>query len=526
MGQAPAIIVDSSAFNISGSWSTWGPPLTSYYKNSSIFLADPITGKLTGNIGNFSIEIEAENVQMSFVGFSDGNTSCVPDTFVFSSLSSTPLDLFEVPQAAVEDNIIMIPPPANLPALYQINCSVGPYFNYALITPAANLSLNNLLLFVNYTDITIVSEGQWQDLSTGSPGLSSGMSGTVVKFPFTVHIGWNITLLGLFNPSISGNITLGVSLDEEPKFQLEFIGGMQDQPPFYYFEYFTLVQESDSGNHTIAIEVLEASLFQTFAFRGSTYVPGFATLDDMPDLSVLTSSNSPTVPTPSSTSTGSLGGPGPSSQQGLHGGAIAGVVVGAIAAICLIELILWAAWQQVKRRRSPASAQSWGESMLASDEHLPPGPENVTPFEKRIISDAPADMNDMTAANAHGITPFTKSYITLPALETVGDTDTAHNQEYPVHRSTVMILPHGEDTVNVPSFSVEPPSNVSNGDNRDQITPQEPDRTELLLERLNNFDECHPTTPCIWIGSIHVLGRESQTGHWRILMVYFGQARL
>ncbi|KAF9061357.1 hypothetical protein BDP27DRAFT_1429053 [Rhodocollybia butyracea] len=162
---------------------------------------------------------------------------------------------------------------------------------------------------------------------------------------------WNITLLGYFDPTALGNITLGVSLDGQTQNHVVPNGESPRHGAFTYFEYFTLVQrELDSGNHTIIVEVLEASLSQTFGFRGFTYIPGFATLNDMHDLSAVSASTS-------SPSHG--GGSGQSShQEPLRGGAIAGVVVGAIAGICLIQLILWAAWRQIKERRTLSPAQA------------------------------------------------------------------------------------------------------------------------------------------------------------------------
>ncbi|KAF9068601.1 hypothetical protein BDP27DRAFT_1326989 [Rhodocollybia butyracea] len=330
----------------------------------------------------------------------------------------------------------------NLRIELNINCStmLESFFDYALLTPTPTSSLDNRLLFVNYTDSTVVFEGQWQDsVPSGGPGKSSGTAGNTMKFPFT---GWNVTLLGYFDPTASGNLTLGVSLDEQTQVQLEFEG--EGQTSFSnYFEYFTLVQqESDSGNHTITVEVLEASLSQILGFRGFTYIPGFATLNDMPDLSV--SISSPVQP----------------SHQGLHGGVIAGIVIGAIAGICLI---LWGAWWQAKKRRSRSPAQSWMESTSA-EVNLG---DNVTPFKKGYIT-----------------VPFTKSYPTSVSLVTARDT--VQDQEQPVQDSTAILLPGAEGA---DLFPVEPNgNNENNGQNGDRIaTHQEPDRTELLLQQLNNL---------------------------------------
>ncbi|KAF9071245.1 hypothetical protein BDP27DRAFT_1446504 [Rhodocollybia butyracea] len=178
----------------------------------------------------------------------------------------------------------------------------------------------------------------------------------------------------------------------------------------------------------------------------------------MPDLSVMsTSSESSPAPTSSptstssSTSTPSLGGSSQSSHQELHGRAIAGIVVGALAGICIMELILWAAWRRIKKRRSPSPAQAWvEESML--EVHHPSGPDNVTPFEKGYIASIPPDMNHIAAAgNAPGITPFTKTYIISAAPGTYRYT--GQDQEQPVQGSTVS-LPSGEGVVRANEYAV------------------------------------------------------------------------
>ncbi|KAF9071255.1 hypothetical protein BDP27DRAFT_1362032 [Rhodocollybia butyracea] len=497
MGQTPAIIVDTSSFNTtSGLWDTID--IGTAYKKTSIQLSAPSrTNSGSGIVGNFSIKAGLEIGRFRFMQW-----MIIGDITQPSNCTLDPgFDKVMLPTDSISDNILwelniedIIIDIANFVEVdFNINCSTTntPVFSYALLTPTPTTSLDNQLLFVNYTDSTIVLEGQWQVPSVGGgPGTSSAIIGATVKFPFA---GWNITLLGFFDSSTSGNITLGVSLDEQTQARFEFEG---DRGGFLtsYFEYFTLVQqESDSGNHTITVEVLEASLSQAFSFRGFTYIPSFATLNDMPDLSVSTSSesspattSSPTS-TPSSTSTSSptstpsLGDSGQSSHQELHGGAIAGIVVGALAGICIIELILWAAWRRIKKRRSPSPAQAWVEKV-----NHPPGPDNVTPFEKMYISSTPPDdMIHIMAADAHGITPFTKNYITSAAPGTDGDT--GQDQEQPVQGLSTVSLPPGEGVVHMSLFPVEPPSNGNNGSNGDQATPPEPDRTELLLERLNNL---------------------------------------
>ncbi|KAF9063754.1 hypothetical protein BDP27DRAFT_1426572 [Rhodocollybia butyracea] len=117
--------------------------------------------------------------------------------------------------------------------------------------------------------------------------------------------------------------------------------------------------------------------------------------------------------------------------------------------------------------------------------HFPPGQANVTPLEQRYTSDSPPNMHQPRAANAHGITPFTKSYITPAASGTDGDT--GQDQEQPEPGITVFLQPI-ESTTRLSLLPVEPPNNGNNGGTGDTaIAYQEPDRTELLLERLNTL---------------------------------------
>ncbi|KAF9062059.1 hypothetical protein BDP27DRAFT_1428346 [Rhodocollybia butyracea] len=498
MGQTPAIIVDSSAFNTSGPWMTVDDFST--YKNASIELSNP-SATNTGMVGNISVKIglEITSLQWMLMGNNLQPLNC---TLQLMNTGFTEPMFPPLTSDSIFDNIIWDPAiillelesnetqPVGVD--FTIDCSkIGSTtLDYALLIPVPTMSLDNQLLFVNYTDSTLVLEGQWQDsMPEGGPGKTSVITGDTIKFAFT---GWNITLLGYFNPNTSGNITLGVSLDEQTQVQLDFKGEVAGVSSSY-FEYFTLVQQkSDSGNHTITIEVLEVSLSQIIGFRGFTYIPGFATLNDMPDLSVSVSFQPSPASTSSTHSTSSTlftspsisspVGPVLSSHQGLHGGVIAGVVIGVISGICLI---LWVAWWQAKRRGSLSKAQLQMKSTAASEVPLPPGPDSVTPFEKRYVSDTPPYMNHIIAANAHGIIPFTKTYITASAVPGIDCGDTGQDQQ----GSTVM-LPQGEGTVHLPLVPVEPTSNGNNGLNGDQTMQQprlEPDRTELLLEQLNNL---------------------------------------
>ncbi|KAF9022772.1 hypothetical protein BDP27DRAFT_1377245 [Rhodocollybia butyracea] len=247
MGQAPAIIVDTYAFNTTSTTSgLWNDIDIGAYGigNPSIQLSAP-SSVTTGIVGDFSIEVglEFSSLWQMIIGNIAQLSNC--------TLSGKAL----LPTDNISDNM-----------LWEEAIEVG--------TSSYNPKSVGVDFTINYS--TIVLEGQWQDSSPGGgPGTSSAITGATMKFPFT---GWNITLLGFFESTTLGNITLSVSLDEQTQVRLEFEGDSNNEfssKSSYYFEYFTLVQqESDSGNHTITVEVLEASLFQTFSFRGFTYIPG------------------------------------------------------------------------------------------------------------------------------------------------------------------------------------------------------------------------------------------------------------
>ncbi|KAF9061270.1 hypothetical protein BDP27DRAFT_1369815 [Rhodocollybia butyracea] len=439
MGQTPLIILDNTSPTLNSSQGPWrrsdSDPLN--YKNSSMtLLGSP------PSVGEIDVEIKAQDAQMFLIGNLFINSNCSNSSFVTIFDSGGISATFLTPEFDIVDNILWDTAAGiDMPASYDVNMnciddSSSVVVDYALILPPPTLSLQNQLLFVNYTDDTIISEGQWQDsVPNGGPGMSSGTNNATLKFPFA---GWNITLLGYFSPSTAGNITLGISVDEQPQVPLEFNGASQTDA-LTYFEYFTLVDEADSGNHAITIEVLEASLFQTFCFRGFTYIPDFATLNDLPDLSIPASTESSPTQTssPASTlSTTSAAPGGSSSHQGLHGGAIAGVVVGVIVAmICLVGLIFWAMKRRAHKRLFLSPAQAWMESQ--------------------------------------------------PALANTGDTAQ-------LVQGSAVTLPPGEPTTHLYSppgqMAAGPSNSGNNGQNNDQVTTAlEPDRTEVLLERLNNF---------------------------------------
>ncbi|KAF9061273.1 hypothetical protein BDP27DRAFT_1429157 [Rhodocollybia butyracea] len=464
-------------------------------------------GGFSPSVGEINVEINAQDIRLFLIGnLLTADPGCSDSGFLNILGPGEETNVLTTVFNILDNILWGTSFGIDMPAVYEVhmNCSTGldsdisdsVAVDYALILPPPTMSLQNQLLFVNYTDDTIISEGQWQDsVPSGGPGMSSITKNATLKFPFA---GWNITLLGYFDSSTLGNITLGISVDEQAEFQLKFSGLSQAASRgLAYFEYFTLVDEANSGNHIITVNILEASLFQMFCFRGFTYIPDFATLNDLPDLSVPASSS------PTSTSSTTSAMPGPSSHQGLHDGAIAGVVVGVIAMICLVGVIFWVMKRRAQKGLSLSPAQAWMRSQpaLVPDSSTVtvsplPGPANITPFEKSYISDVSlTDMSYMIAASHNqGITPFSKSYITsMAALANIGDT--AQDQEQLVHGSTIT-LPPGEPTVHVYSppeqMAAEPPNsggNGSNGQNGDQTSPpiRDQDRTELLLERLNSF---------------------------------------
>ncbi|KAF9063760.1 hypothetical protein BDP27DRAFT_1451108 [Rhodocollybia butyracea] len=441
MVQAPAIILDSSVFNTSSSWTrSTSADTVMGYKNMSVSLSQG--SSIESFAGNVTIQSDAQDVLLSLDG-QFANSQC---SLTISDASSPSVIGDVLPPISISDNILWDTAASriNMPLMLDINitgCSGDPLASlslyYALITPTPTMALNNQLLFVNYTDTTIVYKGQWRSLVSelidpiASPTKSSTTAGDIMKFPFT---GWNVTLLGPLSPGfIDTGITLGVTVDEQAQIQLSF-DKTATEIDYVYFEFFTLVQESDSGNHTITVEVLEIGTGDSFDFHGFTYIPGFDTLNDMPDLSVSIS---------------------PNKSHGLHGGAIAGVVVGVIAGICLVGLILWAAIRRSKRSSDvlPAQPQQM-ESALVSDAYIPPtlppepsfGPGTITFSEKGYSTLHPPDAS--MATNAHTSMPFTQNYNRPPTLLT-------SDSEQPAQGSTVILSPAGR-TTHVSSLPAEP----------------------------------------------------------------------
>lgn len=108
-----------------------------------------------------------------------------------------------------------------------------------------------------------------------------------------------------------------------------------------------------------------------------------------------------------------------------------------------------------------------------------PGPDTITPFEKRYTLDTPR-------ANAHGITPYAKRYITSIVIANTGDT--TPNEEHPVLHDSTLVSTPVESSVYVSSLpdqiAAEPPSSGNNGD---QTMRRESDRTDLILDKLNKL---------------------------------------
>ncbi|KAF9071246.1 hypothetical protein BDP27DRAFT_1362021 [Rhodocollybia butyracea] len=186
MGQTPAIIVDTSAFNTtSGPWET--SPIFSGYKNTSIELSAPSVTS-SGIFGSFSIKVDIEmgspstSLQWMIIGDLALSSNCILDSEIGESMLPTD----RIPDNILWEEIIQ----EDSEVVFNLNCSTSntPEISYALVTPAPTMSLNNQLLFVNYTDSTIVLEGQWQGSLPGGgpgPGTSSAITGATMKFPFT-----------------------------------------------------------------------------------------------------------------------------------------------------------------------------------------------------------------------------------------------------------------------------------------------------------------------------------------------------
>lgn len=212
----------------------------------------------------------------------------------------------------------------------------------------------------------------------------------------------------------------------------------------------------------------------------------------------------------------------PNKSHGLHGGAIAGVVVGVIAGICLVGLILWAAIRRSKRSSDvlPAQPQQM-ESALGtaaplvyskrnglqtftsvSDAYIPPtlppepsfGPGTITFSEKGYSTLHPPDAS--MATNAHTSMPFTQNYNRAATLLT-------SDSEQPAQGSTVILSP-AERTTHVSSLPAEPQNSsfpnapavlASNDTARDQeqhVPPNNHTLASPLAASGNGLVSAHP----------------------------------
>lgn len=140
---------------------------------------------------------DAQDVLLSLNGqFVNSKCTTGSGGLTISDASSPSVIGTEPPPVVIQDNILWDTAATriNMPVMLNVNitgCNDAPpgslALYYALITPTPTMALDSQLLFVNYTDTTIVYEGQWLN-STMEELITSKISttvGDIMKFPFT-----------------------------------------------------------------------------------------------------------------------------------------------------------------------------------------------------------------------------------------------------------------------------------------------------------------------------------------------------
>ncbi|KAJ7144765.1 hypothetical protein C8R43DRAFT_563557 [Mycena crocata] len=177
---------------------------------------------------------------------------------------------------------------------FQNNQGFG--FDYALITPGTNASwasipqednIQTASVYVNVSDPMISYAGGWKRELGGFS--TSSTEGDVMNFSFS---GSHIAVSGLWQSNLSGNLSLGFSLDGGP---LDVISYNFDETSDTILSFYNASYPS-GGNHNISVEVSEISGRQAFVFGGFFYSPDFTSLATMPDLPLPSSPMTLSVP--------------------------------------------------------------------------------------------------------------------------------------------------------------------------------------------------------------------------------------
>lgn len=245
---------------------------------------------------------------------------------------------------------------------FQNNKEFG--FDYAIITPGANASwvsdsaedyIQTASSFVNASDPMISYNGSWKKgvggfLASATMGDSLSFSFSGMPFFPTPHrslfisctaLGSHIAVSGLWQPSLSGSLSLGFSLDGGP---LDIIPYDFDETTDKILSFYNASYPS-GGTHNISIQISQASGLREFLFAGLFYSPDFTSLNTMPDLPLPSLQSSPSA----SPATPSIRTAEPHAKSRMP--IIAGATAGAAVLLLLVLTVVLIFWRQRIRRR-------------------------------------------------------------------------------------------------------------------------------------------------------------------------------
>ncbi|KAJ7587013.1 hypothetical protein C8J56DRAFT_943396 [Mycena floridula] len=268
-----------------------------------------------------------------------------------------------------------------------------------LVTPGPETLLNGQPLLVDdaYTGITYNGPG-WKEV-TSQKFVESGT--TIHGLPIlngthqTSHVGDSLVfsytgaqmqLFGISQAGITGSLVLSYSIDNGKVLRRSYdttTPASVDILNFLLLDTGPLV----SGNHTVMVNVTDA-VGLTLIVDYIRYIPSFATLATMPNLTVSETSTSASVSGSTAvSSTGSATGVSAvTSSSSSHTGAIAGGVVGGIAVVALLIFLLF--WF----RRRPNAKESNPQYVV--EQYIPPENQYTTfvredsTFSSRAMSPA------------------------------------------------------------------------------------------------------------------------------------------
>ncbi|KAF9077606.1 hypothetical protein BDP27DRAFT_1253642 [Rhodocollybia butyracea] len=430
--------------------------------NSSIFSSTP---------GNIAFSFQGTSI--SFKGNTPSSTIS-PTWFLAGIDENTPYNVSFPDAGPTQIYTQWYQTPTLSDGLHNINFSnIAIDFDYALITPGPTTPLSGSTIVVDdknseitYTGdgwVTSAAEivfggGEVSGLALGNATHRTSNVGDGFEFQFA---GSNISVYGFFEWTAMGSISLDFTLDGKTTSSILFVPTGTTTSVLETTQQFFSAANIEAGNHTLLMNVTQATGNQSFVFDYLTYTPSFSFLATKPNFTASITSPSVASSTPSSTST----------SHKLNAAAIiGGVSAGVVVALVLATIVL-VKFRREQRQKNELGLEKYTYWPSASDLQQPKS-DSVQP--------------DFIAQTSAGLKPWNSS-ASEPSSSSISPMATVHSKALVIDSKNRVVL--------------RPPSSSQSSFGSSRASPP-PDMTQAQIEELRRrIDDLTGVPPAYSIGS-------------------------